>query len=168
MSDYSMRYTSGKLKYETREELGEAIDEYFTVCENDERPRTVPGLAVHLDLGVDTLMKYGARDQFGDLVHRALDRIEAWLAEACFERETVQGAKFNLATYRGRIEKLAQVMQLGNGTSMLDELLNRQEMLKDKLVKLGPDLRSEPSEIIEAEIEEDNEDQTEGKEGEEA
>lgn len=154
------RPSGGMLKYPTLAEFEEKVDEYFTMCQNDDRPRTVPSLAVHLGIRVDTLMKYGARDRYGDVVLDALDKIEAWQSEACFDPKMVHGAKFNMDIYRGRIQKAGQALLVGGQSQMLDALLERQSVLLSKL----PNLAIQPDEIIDVDeaVEEFTFDEEEG------
>lgn len=142
---------AARLKFGTREELQECIDDYFTTCDNNEKPYTVPGLALHIGVITDTLLKYGARDQFSDIVKMAICRCEVYAAESSFDNKKVQGAKLNLGVYMGRIEKMAHELNYDQ-TNMLDKLLERKAQLDANLIKIGPNLTSQPAEILDGEL----------------
>lgn len=81
------------LKFKTPEELQTVIDEYFDYCDNktkdihseklgdmivpDPEPYTMSGLAYRLDLSRQALIEYRDRDEFGDTIKRARNRVEA-------------------------------------------------------------------------------------------
>lgn len=143
------------LKYDTVAEFEETVAGYFSMAEEQDRPLTVPSLAVHLDIRVETLLKYGARDRYGDIVLKALDKIEAWTAEASYDRQMVQGAKMNLDVYRNRIMREGQRM-VGGDSTMLDALLDRQTALLAKSETLaltrGVNTSTEAPEVLDAEL----------------
>ena len=143
------------LKYDTVAEFEEVVEDYFVTAEEAGRPLTVPSLAVHLEIGIETLMKYGARDRYGNIVKRALDRIEAWTAEASYDRQMVQGAKLNLDVYRNRIMREGQ-RSSGSNSELLDALLDRKAALLAKAETLalarGVDTRTEAPEVVDGEV----------------
>lgn len=79
-------------KYKTVEELQEKIEEYFDFCDNktkkiyseklgemmvaDPEPYTMSGLAYALNLSRQALVEYKNKDEFGDTIKRARDRVE--------------------------------------------------------------------------------------------
>ncbi len=115
-------------KYKTPEEMQAVIDAYFAECEGDyitdgegnlmtdknghpvkskPRPLTITGLA--LALGFTTrqaLLNYEAKPKFVDTVQRAKTKVEQYAEERLFDREGVNGAKFNLSNnFKGWSEK---------------------------------------------------------------
>lgn len=62
------------LKYQTVEELNQAIDDYFRTTSEDRWTWT--GLALHLDTSRETLREYKLRPEFVDSLKRALLMIE--------------------------------------------------------------------------------------------
>ena len=110
--------------------LANAIDDYFATVANDDRPLTVPGLAVHLNMTVKTLMVYGAKPDFGDYITMALAQIEAWQAEACFDKNKVHGAKFNLDVFLNRISNEKNRMLIVGNETLAEELIKKHADLK--------------------------------------
>lgn len=105
-----MAHPGGRpLKYETDEELQNAIDSYFLKIDqwNDEHdgaqwePYTVSGLALHLDVDTETLRNYEKREQFFGTVKRAKQRIEQQLEKMLLTKQQVTGPIFNLKNNYG-------------------------------------------------------------------
>lgn len=114
--------------YKTVEEMQSRIDAYFDSCygeyirddegniETDKhghpimtkpRPLTITGLA--LALGFTTrqaLLNYEDKPEFVDTIKRAKSRIEQYAEERLFDKDGVNGAKFNLSNnFKGWSEK---------------------------------------------------------------
>lgn len=107
------------LKISSGAEMARRINRYFEDCQGrpwydddgkpvldkhgkpvmlDEEPPTVTGLAFALGLGSrQSLLNYQGRAAFRTLIEDAKLRIEAYNEKRLFDREGVQGAKFNLA-----------------------------------------------------------------------
>lgn len=99
-------------KYETVEELQVIIDEYFTYCDNktkevhseklgdmimpDPEPYAMAGLAYRLNLSRQALMEYSHKDEFGDAIKRAREKIEADVERRMLHKDTfTPGLIFN-------------------------------------------------------------------------
>ena len=113
--------------YKTPEEMQKAIDEYFESCDGEyiiidgsavtdkngipvktkARPYTITGLALALGFsGRQALMNYEDNPEFMDTVKRAKSRIEQYAEERLFDKDGVNGAKFNLSNnFKGWSEK---------------------------------------------------------------
>jgi hypothetical protein len=114
-------------KYKTPQELQEKIDAYFDSCWIDKvtevtdkdgkctmstvryqnRPYTVAGLALALDLCRDTLAEYVKAGQFSDVVKKAKIKIEMNVEELLLEGKNAAGPIFwlkNHAAYRDKQE----------------------------------------------------------------
>jgi hypothetical protein len=107
------------LKYNTAEELQEAIDKYFAECEGTpyvseegvpllnkygevvmkgSKPPTVTGLALHIGFNSrQALLNYQDKDEFNDTITRAKARVEAYAESRLFDKDGANGAKFSLA-----------------------------------------------------------------------
>lgn len=98
-------------KYETVEELEEIIDEYFTKCDEENRPYTVTGLAIALDMSRQGLINYCARtdendESFFDTIKRAKDKVESRVEEGLLSgKYNATGAIFNLKNNYGWKDK---------------------------------------------------------------
>lgn len=137
--------------YESKEELERKIEEYFDKCaghmlEDDEgkpvlnkwdepvilgaKPPTMTGLALFLGFsGRQTLLNYHERQEFMDAITRAKSRIEAYAEARLYDKEGVNGAKFNLQNNFGWRDK--QEVEAVN-TNLNADLTERQaeEILK--------------------------------------
>lgn len=110
---------TNKLKYQTAEEMSEAIEKYFKDCEGhpltDENgdivyskngnpvivgthPPTVTGLALWLGFKTrQSLLNYQARSKaFDDILTVAKSRCEEYAESRLYDRDGVNGAKFSL------------------------------------------------------------------------
>ena len=106
-------------KYKNKEEIEKLINDYFKECEGEPyfdedgypvinskgavvykkqpKPPTVTGLA--LALGFNTrlsLLNYQAKPEFMNTIIRAKSKIEEYSERRLFDRDGVNGAKFNL------------------------------------------------------------------------
>lgn len=110
------------LKYNTKEEMQEKIDQYFESCykpvrvlikdtnkyitlkdeegniiKEQYRPFTVTGLADALDISRQSLLNYSEKDEFFDTIMRAKRKCELYAEERLFDKDGANGAKFSLA-----------------------------------------------------------------------
>lgn len=115
------------LKYKTQEELQKGIDAYFKECDEKEKPYTMSGLALSLDIDKDTLTNYGKRDLFSEQIKKAKLRIEQQLEESLYRLGNNSGVIFNLKNNYGWRDTF-EVKQ-DDELSKLDELLG--EIRKD-------------------------------------
>lgn len=100
------------LKYKTVKEIQDAIDEYFDTCDNrvkevhlkeggtigvsNPEPYTMAGLAYALGLSRQALMEYSHKDEFGDAIKNARNRIEMDVERRMNDKETfTPGIIFN-------------------------------------------------------------------------
>jgi hypothetical protein len=114
--------------YKTPEEMQERIDAYFNSCYGEyvtdpegnlmtdkhghpvmtkPRPLTITGLALALGFsGRQALLNYEDKEEFMDTIKRAKSRIEQYAEERLFDKDGVNGAKFNLSNnFKGWREK---------------------------------------------------------------
>jgi hypothetical protein len=116
------------LRYQTAEDMQKVIDEYFKSCEgkpllDDEglpilnkysqpiilrhKPPTVTGLALALGFNSrQSLLNYAGRENFVDTITRAKSTIEEYAESRLYDKDGVNGAKFNLINnFKGWKEK---------------------------------------------------------------
>ena len=114
--------------YKTPEEMQAKIDVYFDACMGEyitddegnlmtdkyghpvktkERPLTITGLALALGFnGRQSLLNYEGKPEFMDTIKRAKAKVEQYAEERLFDKEGVNGAKFNLSNnFKGWSEK---------------------------------------------------------------
>lgn len=124
-----MKHPGGRPpKFNNPEELQAKIDAYFTLCKgevltDDEgkaitdkygrpivlgaKPPTITGLALALGFTTrQSLLNYSAKKEFVDTITRAKSRVEEYAESRLYDRDGVQGAKFNLINnFKGWSEK---------------------------------------------------------------
>lgn len=100
------------LKYQTVAQLQEAVDEYFTFCDNktkeihseklgdmivpDPEPYTMSGLACALGMSRMALLNYSKRDEYSEVIEKAKSRIEADIERRMNNKDTfTPGLIFN-------------------------------------------------------------------------
>lgn len=88
-------------KYKTQEELQAVIDDYFDMCDQNDRPYTMAGLALHLGMDRSTLVRYGEKDLFANQIKAAKSKVEAMLEEKLYRLGNNSGIIFNLKNNYG-------------------------------------------------------------------
>ena len=84
-------------KFESVEEIEQAIEEYFDYCDENNKPYTISGLAYALDTNRQTLLDYQDKEEFSDTIKRAKARIERFNEELLFSKDVpTVGVIFNL------------------------------------------------------------------------
>ena len=114
----------GTLKYDNEADLVAAIDKFFADCEarpvldkdgnqiTDKHgnpmfyPQDVPtitGLARYLNITPQTLANYGNKDDYFDTIHQARLRCLEYKEKRLYDKDGVQGAKFDLCNNSERM-----------------------------------------------------------------
>ena len=108
-------------KYTEVEEMKKKIEEYFESCFKEDlkynsekkyyepkrdykgniikyqyKPFTITGLANALDMTRETLLRYEEDKEFSDTIRKAKQKVEQYVEERLFDRDGINGAKFNL------------------------------------------------------------------------
>lgn len=115
-------------KFKSKEEMQEKIDKYFKECEGrvvlddkgqpvldksgkpimiGQKPLTITGLARALGFSSrQSLLNYEGKPEFLDTIMRARMRVEEYVEESLFYKDSANGAKFSLANnFEGWKEK---------------------------------------------------------------
>lgn len=132
------------IKIKSAEELRKKVDSYFNSCfkpmldknnrpiydENGHiikyqyKPFTMTGLADSLDISRETLRKYEGRGQFKEIIEKAKRKCEVYAEERLFDKDGVNGAKFNLINnYDGWKEKQENELTGNIGFKKLEDVL---------------------------------------------
>ena len=114
----------GTLKYDSLEALEAGIDKYFSDCKSKpvldddgnqitdkhgnpmfypEEPPTTTGLALSLGITPQTLCNYGKNDNYFETVNLARLRCLDYKEKRLYDKDGVQGAKFDLANNSERM-----------------------------------------------------------------
>jgi len=115
-----------KPKYSAVEEMQQKIDAYFAECEAKEKPPTISGLALALDMTTQGLREYSAKDQFSATVRKAKQRVEVALEER-LGGQAATGSIFNLKCNFGWRDKQEFEITGANGGPM--ETVTRIELV---------------------------------------
>lgn len=83
------------------------IDEYFSTCDKMQRPYTITGLALFLDMDRKTLLRYEKEyeDEFCHTIKRAKERVQEFVECCLFKKGIAQGVMFNLKNNFGWQDK---------------------------------------------------------------
>ena len=93
------------VKYETPEQVQTLIDAYFNSRLNEEKPCTIQGLAIALNLSRQGLLEYNKKDQFSDVINKARARICNNVEEMLFTGQPAAGPIFWLKNNAGYQDK---------------------------------------------------------------
>ena len=96
-------------KYKTKEEIEEKIDNYFKECQLNNKPYTITGLGLALDMSRQDLINYSKKDEFFDTIKRAKMRVENYLEERLINDSSATGIIFNLKNNYGWKDKQENV-----------------------------------------------------------
>ena len=89
------------LKFKTPKELEEKINDYFTMCDAQDKPYTITGLALALDTDRKTLLNYEEREEYFPTIKKAKLRVENYAEEKLFKGGNSVGIIFNLKNNYG-------------------------------------------------------------------
>jgi len=99
------------LKFKTAEALKKKITEYFNQCDKKKEPYTITGLALALDTNRQTLINYGAREAYADIVAQAKLRCENYAEKILYSPHIkATGAIFALKNYGWKDENTTNVV----------------------------------------------------------
>lgn len=114
--------------YNSKEEMQEIIDSYFSLCDQLERPYTMSGLANALNMSRQSLINYSKDEEFFDTIKKARAEVEQQLEEnALMGKANSTFTIFNLKNNYGWRDSVEINNQ--NELTKLDELLK--EIKKD-------------------------------------
>ncbi len=93
------------MKFKTPQEIETKANEYFKMCDEQDRPYTITGLALALDTDRQTLINYENRDEFFDTIKKAKQKVENYAEERLFNGGNTAGVIFNLKNNYGWVDK---------------------------------------------------------------
>ena len=86
----------GTLKYDNVDDLENGIDKYFQEQDEKGKPYTMEGLAYSLNIDVKTLSNYGRNENYFPAINRARQKCLVYKSERLYDKDGVNGAKFDL------------------------------------------------------------------------
>jgi len=93
----------GTFKYDSLEELEKGIQEYFDGQDARDKPYTLEGLALALNISAKTLWNYGENPNYLPTITRAKDRCINYASERLYDKNGANGAKFYLTNNAERM-----------------------------------------------------------------
>lgn len=96
-------------KYTEAEEMQKKIDKYFEDCKLNNRPYTITGLGLALDMSRQDLINYSKKEKFFDTIKKAKMRVENYLEERLINDSSATGIIFNLKNNYGWKDKQENV-----------------------------------------------------------
>lgn len=93
----------GTFKYDNVNDLEKGIDNYFQEQDEKGKPYTMEGLAYALNIDVKTLSNYGHNENYFPSINRARQKCLVYKAERLYDKDGVQGAKFDLVNNSERM-----------------------------------------------------------------
>ena len=114
-------------KYSNVIELQKLIDEYFEFCDLKNRPYTITGLALWLDMDRKGLLRYEKdyEDEFCHAITRAKEKVQEFVECCLFKKGIAQGVIFNLKNNFGWEEKVDATVN--NAVTIIDDLPSDEE-----------------------------------------
>ena len=131
----------GTLKYDNVDDLENGIDKYFQEQDEKGKPYTMEGLAYSLNIDVKTLSNYGRNENYFPSINRARQKCLVYKSERLYDKDGVNGAKFDLINNSERMGGLRysdrqEMAVTADVTPDLDTLNTR---IKDLLAELTPE-----------------------------
>ena len=93
----------GTLKYDNLEDLQRGIDQYFDKQDAEDKPYTLEGLALALNISAKTLWSYGENPDYLPTISRAKDRCINYASERLYDKNGANGAKFYMTNNAERM-----------------------------------------------------------------
>lgn len=95
-----------KKKYEDVELFNKKVENYFNMCDEENRPYTMSGLAYYLDMDRKSLLNYSKDEKFFPTIKKAKQRVEQQLEEnALIGKANATFTIFNLKNNYGWVDK---------------------------------------------------------------
>lgn len=115
-------------KYKSKEELQEKINKYFEQCRKNNKPYTVTGLALALDLDRKALINYGKNEEFSNTIKKAKAIVENYLEENLVSGQgNSTGIIFNLKNNYGWKDKQENINIETNYEDYLKKVIDKDE-----------------------------------------
>ena len=93
----------GTFKYDSLEELEKGIEEYFSKQDINEKPYTLEGLALALNISAKTLYNYSENPKYLPTISRARERCLNYASERLYDKNGTNGAKFYMTNNSERM-----------------------------------------------------------------
>lgn len=123
-------------------QLLRAVNNYFSICEEEGRVPTMTGLSLHLGVNRVTMYEWGRDEEYAEILEAARDCMKTWCAEEVWDAQGVAAGKIAfMKNVFGWSEKIEQETRSVNLQMTVEEARKKLEQYAPKLL-----------EIIEAEV----------------
>jgi hypothetical protein len=123
----------GTLKYDNLADLEKGIDDYFEDCKQRGAPYTMSGLAYALNIDRKTLLNYSKKENYFPTISRARARCEQYANEKLFDKNSTNGAKFDLSNnYPAWSDKMTLDQTISSGGNGFAININVVDSVQDK------------------------------------
>ena len=112
----------GSLPYNCEDDLENAISSYFDLCDNNNKPPTMAGLALYINITRKQLTSFNNSDRYGDIIARARERVRSYAEGRLFDRDGANGAKFWLINNDAYSERHEIDIQGGLNVNIIDDI----------------------------------------------
>lgn len=110
------------LIFKSEAELNDKIRQYFERCEIKDKPFTMSGLALWLDIDRTTLCNYGKKDEYFNAIKRARAIVQASMEEKYLNGEVnVTAAIFSFKNNFGWVDKQEIKQEVTNIDKFFEE-----------------------------------------------
>lgn len=110
------------LIFKTEKDLNDKIKQYFERCELKDKPFTMSGLALWLDIDRHTLINYGKKEEFFATIKRARAIVEASTEESYLKGDVnVTAAIFSLKNNFNWVDKQEIKQEVTNIDKFFEE-----------------------------------------------
>ena len=112
-----LKFNSDKQYYEPKRDYEGNVIKY------QYKPFTITGLANALGLTRQSLLNYAKEEEFFDTITRAKQKVEEYVEERLFDRDGVNGARFNLVNnFKNWSEKQEVDTTVSNRIEIINDL----------------------------------------------
>ena len=131
----------GTLKYDNVDDLENGIDKYFQEQDEKGKPYTMEGLAYSLNIDVKTLSNYGRNENYFPSINRARQKCLVYKSERLYDKDGVNGAKFDLINNSERMGGLrySDRQEMAVTADIAPDLDTLNARIKDLLAELSPE-----------------------------
>ncbi len=110
-------------------QLENRVQDYFSLCDEENKPYTLAGICVHLGISREKAKKYLACEydtenaRFSEVLRLAFLKVEAYAEENLFSAKSATGTIFSLRNNFGWIDKREQAEDTEEGLDVTIEVI---------------------------------------------
>lgn len=135
----------GTFKFDSLEELENGISDYFNGQDAKEKPYTLEGLALALNITPQTLCNYGSKDyadgKYFEAINRARIKCINYASERLYDKNGANGAKFYLTNNAERMNglKYSDKQEFSVSADVQPDITELDARIKELLAGMTPE-----------------------------